>query len=68
MTREVIHLVGDFKPSVLERWTLWAQIANYELRHTTMEELGDKIYGKTNPIIIFDDLGLNDLHLPGTPP
>lgn len=67
MTREVIHLVGDFTPSVLKRWTLWAQVTNRDIRHTTLEELGGKLFG-TNPIIIFDDHGLNDLHLPGTKP
>ena len=64
MKREVIHLVGDFSPVVLERWTQWAQATNCIIRRTTFEELDGKLHGKTCPIIILDEHGLNDLHLP----
>lgn len=64
MDKEVIYLVGDFHPSTLERWTLWAQVTNRTIEHTTFEGLK----GLNNPIIILDDHGLNDLHLPGDIP
>lgn len=64
MDKEVIYLVGDFDPSVLERWALSAEIMGYTIERTTFEGLK----GLNNPIIILDDHGLNDLHLPGDIP
>mgnify|MGYP003296851732 CR=1 FL=1 len=64
MTREVIHLVGDFSPAVLDRWTKWAEVTNRTIRHTTFEELDGVLHGSNEPIIILDEHGLNDLHLP----
>jgi len=61
MDKEVIYLMGDFHPSTLERWTLWAEATNRTTERIPFEELK----GKHNPIIIMDDHGLNDLHLPG---
>lgn len=63
-TKEIVHLVGTFKPDVLERWTLWAERTNRIIRHTTFQELDGKIYRHSSPIIILDDHGLNDLPLP----
>lgn len=65
--KEVIHLVGDFRPDVLQRWTQWAELTNRIIRVTTFEEL-DGLHGKTNPLIILDEHGLNDAHLPGDIP
>ena len=60
MTRqEVIHLVGDFRPDVLERWKQFAELTNRTVRHTTYAELPK--LERDNPVIIFDDHGLNDL-------
>jgi len=59
-TREIIHLVGDFQPAVLQRWRDWAELTNRDIRHTTYEELE----ALDNPIIILCDHGLNDLPLP----
>ena len=56
--------MGDFHPSTLERWTLWAEATNRTTERITFEGLK----GLNNPIIIMDDHGLNDLYLPGDTP
>lgn len=65
--KEIIHLVGDFHPSVLERWALFAKLTNRTIKHTSMDELGTTYQG-TSPIMILDDHALNDLPLPGDAP
>lgn len=66
MTKEVIHLVGDFQPSVLERWTLFAQLTNRTIKHIKMDELDG--FSNTSPILILCDDALNNAHLPGDTP
>lgn len=66
MSQEVIYLVGDFSPAVLERWTEWAQRTNRIIKVSSFEELDSLEH--TNPCFILDEHGLNDLHLPGFPP
>lgn len=66
MEQEVIYLVGDFRPDILERWTDWAKLTGRTIQHSSFEEI-DRICG-TNPLIILDEHGLNELSLPGDTP
>ena len=64
--KEVIHLVGDFRPSVLERWVLFASLTNRTIKHISMDQI-DTLQGHS-PLLILDDHALNHAHLPGTQP
>lgn len=59
--KEVIHLIGDFRPDVLERWTQFAELTNRIIKHSTYEEL--KVLDDLHLLIIMDSHGLYDLTL-----
>lgn len=63
-TREYIHLVGNFRPDVLERWKQFAELTNRDIKYTTAEELAAfQAQPRGGPIIVMDEHGLNELVL-----
>lgn len=62
-TRESLHLVGNFRPDVLDRWKAFAELTDRDIRYTTFAELNNDIAGHPSRIIILDDHGLNELEL-----
>ena len=65
MDKEVIYLVGDFQSDVLKRWAKFAKLTNRDIKHISFEGIPPTLYGHRSPILIMDDHGFNDLHLPG---
>jgi hypothetical protein len=57
--KEVIYLIGDFRPDVLERWTQFAELTNRIIKHSSYEEI--KMHGDKSLLIIMDHHGLNEL-------
>ena len=57
--KEVMLLIGDFRPDVLERWKQFAEATNRVVEHHVTF---DCIKGREGMLIILDEHGIN--HLP----
>jgi hypothetical protein len=59
--KEVIYLIGDFRPDVLERWTKFAELTNRIIQHTSYADLPALVEQDQSLLIILDHHGLNEL-------